>query len=77
MMRSMCSFDHGIGDNLQVKVLSDDRTMDFNNDLERYLSEGWRIIQPVETQSLMPSSGTFAKTYHTVVIARPRDFHDR
>lgn len=76
-MRSMCNYEHGIGDNLQVKVLSDDRTMDFNRELETALDAGWRIIQPVETQSLMPSSGTFAKTYHTVVIARPRDFHDR
>lgn len=73
-MRTMCTYEHGIRDD--VHVISEDRTYDFNETLKKYLATGWRLIQPIETEVVMPSSGTFAKTHHTAVLARRKDYND-
>ena len=70
----MCTYEHGIRD--RVKVIRDDNLNSFNRELEYMLAEGWRLIQPIESYALMPSSGTFGKVYHIAVLAYNRDHYE-
>jgi hypothetical protein len=75
MIRTMCSYEHGIRDD--VRVIREDNVAYFNRELQAAMGSGWRLIQPIETHGMMPDSGSFAKVIHVAVLARCTDHYDQ
>ncbi len=69
-MRTMCTYEHGIRD--RVQIIRDDDYRDFNRELQFALETGWRLIQPIETH-VVETTSSYGRVYHVATLAKPLD----
>lgn len=69
MMRTMCTFEHGVTAD-SIMVIQDCSASDFNRALASCLAKGYKLIQPIESLAIMPDGHTYGKIYHVAVLAK-------